>query len=114
MISIRCSLTITETLHTIGFYESVRISLSLTKINDIRQLNDLLEEVEHHSIPVNSPETIQHHIIEATESIHKAIDLLSLSTGEDPEDQQPVLLRLQFIQCQLNNVLVENYEAIQH
>ena len=75
-ISIRCSLTITDLLQTIGFYEGVRISLSLTKINDIRQLNDLLEEVEHHSIPVNSPETFQHHIREATESVHKAIDLL--------------------------------------
>ena len=37
LIAIRCSLTITETLHTIGFYEGIRIPLSLTQINDISQ-----------------------------------------------------------------------------
>ena len=106
LISTRCSLTITETLHTIGFYEGVRLSLSLPQINDIRQLNILLKEVEHHSIPVNSPETFQHHIRESTVSIHQAIDLLSPSIREDSVDQQAVLLRVQFILCQLENVLV--------
>ena len=106
LISIRCSLTTTETLHTIGFYEGVRLSLSLPQINDIRQLNILLKEVEHHYIPVNSPETFQHHIRESTVSILQAIDLLSPSIREDSGDQQAVLLRVQFILCQLENVLV--------
>ena len=89
LISIHCSLTITETLHIIG--EGVRLSLSFPQINDIRQLNILLiKEVDHHSIPVNSPETFQHHVREAAASIHQAIDLLSPSIREDSGDQQPV------------------------
>ena len=104
LIAIQCSLTITETLHTIGFYEGIRILLSLTQINDIRQLNDLLKEIENHSAPTNSPETFQHHVREATGSIRKAID--SLSTGEESGNQQPVLSSLQFILCQLDNALI--------
>ncbi|KAI6658772.1 hypothetical protein LOD99_15097 [Oopsacas minuta] len=104
LIAIRCSLTITETLHTMGFYEGIRIPLSLTQINDIRQLNDLLKEIENHSAPTNSPETFQHHVREATGSIRKAID--SLSTGEESGNQQPLLSSLQFILCQLDNALI--------
>ena len=66
----------------------------------------MLKEVEHHSIPGDSPETFQHHFKEATVSIHKAIDLLSPSTRDDSGNQQPLLLRLQFILCQLDNVLI--------
>ncbi|KAI6654495.1 hypothetical protein LOD99_891 [Oopsacas minuta] len=87
-----------------GFYEGIRIPLSLTQINDIRQLNDLLKEIENHSAPTNSPETFQRHIREATGSIRKAID--SLSTGEESGNQQPLLSSLQFILCQLDNALI--------
>ncbi|KAI6647002.1 hypothetical protein LOD99_9001 [Oopsacas minuta] len=87
-----------------GFYEGIRIPLSLTQINDIRQLNDLLKEIENHSAPTNSPETFQYHVREATGSIHKAID--SLSTGEESGNQQPLLSSLQFILCQLDNALI--------
>ncbi|KAI6651128.1 Transposable element P transposase [Oopsacas minuta] len=73
-------------------------------INDIRQLNDLLKEIENHSAPTNSPETFQHHVREATGRIHKAID--SLSTGEESGNQQPLLSSLQFILCQLDNALI--------
>ncbi|KAI6655342.1 Transposable element P transposase [Oopsacas minuta] len=87
-----------------GFYEGIRIPLSLTQINDIRQLNDLLKEIENHSAPTNSPETFQHHVREATGSIRKAID--SLLTGEESGNQQPLLSSLQFILCQLDNALI--------
>ncbi|KAI6661412.1 hypothetical protein LOD99_13283 [Oopsacas minuta] len=87
-----------------GFYEGIRIPLSLTQINDIRQLNDLLKEIENHSAPTNSPETFQHHVREATGSIRKAID--SLSTGKESGNQQPLLSSLQFILCQLDNALI--------
>ncbi|KAI6650060.1 MhmaT1 transposase [Oopsacas minuta] len=75
-----------------------------TRINDIRQLNDLLNEIENHSAPTNSPETFQHHVREATGSIRKAI--YSLATGEESGNQQPLLSSLQFILCQLDNALI--------
>ena len=52
LISIRYSLTSTETVHTIGLYEGVGLSLSLPQINDIRQLNILLTELDYHYIPL--------------------------------------------------------------
>ena len=100
-----CSLTITKSLHTIGFYERVRLFLSLPQIHDISGVNLLLKEVNHHSqaaTSVISVETFQQHVREATAGVHKAIGLLSPSIREDSGDQ-PVFSCLEFILWQLEN-----------
>ena len=97
----------TKHTHTIGYYEGVRLSLSLSQIHDIHGVNLLLKEVDYYSpatTNVNSVEIFRQHVREATACVHKAIDLLSPSIGEDSGDQ-PAFYCLKLIQCQLENVL---------
>ena len=117
-IFIACSLTITDTLHTIGCRDGQDFLLSLPTINDIRHIDILLEELDQSSTTAKSPDiflelanaSFQHHVNEATRHIQRAIELLTASPDNDSTDQLHVyLVRLQFILCQLENSLISKH-----
>ena len=117
-IFIAPSLTITDTLHTIGCRDGQNILLSLPTINDIRHIDILLEELDQSSTTAKSSDiflelanaSFQHHVNEATRHIRRAIELLIASPDNDSTDQlYEYLVRLQFILCQLENSLISKH-----
>ena len=107
LISIRCSLTVTETLHIIGVYGGTKLTLSRSKIKDLREVDSLLKEIDQYSPSATLPDTktAQQQVKEATLCVRQAINLLS-PPEEDSSEHQPIYLRLQFILCQLENALL--------
>ena len=47
LISIRCSLTVTETLQIIGVYEGTKLTLSRSKIKNLREVDSLLKLINN-------------------------------------------------------------------
>ena len=108
-ISVRSFLTVSSTLGVKAFHEEENINLSVTKINDIRQIGILLMEIENVStIPSSYTNSVYNHIANARHQISKAMIKLEEFTSSplDSLDDSPILARLQFITCQLENSIL--------
>ena len=75
---IDCSLTIDQSLCTRGFLNSNQIPVSILKIQDLRDIENLLKELACQSInnhiTENSNHTYKHHINDASKLLRLAID----------------------------------------
>ena len=103
---IECSLTIDESLRTKGFLNSNQIPVSIMKIQDLRDIENLLIELSCQSINnhENSNHTYKHHINDATKLLRQAVDEISKSEDSVSKEDNK-LTAIQFILCQLENLL---------
>ena len=105
---IDCSLTIDQSLCTRGFLNSNQIPVSILKIQDLRDIENLLKELACQSInnhiTENSNHTYKHHINDASKLLRLAIDEFSQSE-DDVYKENSMLTTMQFILCQLENLL---------
>ena len=107
---IECSLSINESLCTKGFYNNKEIYLYIKKIKDIRDIDNLLEEIssigiETHRQQLPTP-TLNQQINEVTKQLRITVDSLSKSEAilDDSKEDNQLLSSLQFILCQLDNL----------
>ena len=109
--SIQCSLTIDESLYTKGFYDSNRISLSIKQIQDIRDIEILCGEISLYRVdnPLqeDSNPLYKQYLVSATKQLHLDVDELTKSEQllHDTLEGNTHLPSLQFVLCQLENVL---------
>ena len=107
---IECSLSINESLCTKGFYNNKEIYLYIKKIKDIRDINNLLEEISSIGIETHRQElptpTLNQQINEVTKQLRITVDSLSKSEAilDDSKEDNQLLSSLQFILCQLDNL----------
>ena len=107
---IECSLSINELLCTKGFYTNKEIYLCIKKINDIRDIDKLLEEISFIGIGTHKQElsipTLNQQIDDVTEQLRITVDGLSKSETllDDSNENNQLLHSLQFILCQLDNL----------
>ena len=109
---IECSLTIDESLCTKGFFNSNQVPVSIMKIQDLRDIENLLKELSYLSInnhnTENSNHTHKHHINDATKLLRLAVDDISKSE-DDVCKEDNKLTAIQFIICQLENLLCHKH-----
>ena len=114
-ISVSSSLTIDSTLNVIAYHGEETVTLSLTAINDIRQIELILSEIsiEKFSLPkvLSSSNSVQLHITKACKHINHAIIKLeeSISGSFDKNytsNDTSTLARLQFNVCQVENATI--------
>ena len=112
-ISVEASLSVNTNLIPEAFYDNQPISLSLNFINDIRQVENLFSEIVRTSF-VNTSETgsVCHHVNSAKAHIINAINEIEERNANELKltDENNVLSsylpRLQFILCQIENIMV--------
>ena len=75
----------------------VVIKTKITDITDIRQISDLIEELDTHQ-----QDEIEVGIMEATDSVRLTVE--KLKTKDDTKELKDISIRLQFILCQLENL----------
>ena len=107
-ISVQSSLTINSTPDLKAFRKEENITLSLTHINVIRQIEVLLTEIGNTSTLPSPSDSIQQHIENARFQISKEISKLevSISASLDPQDSIDNSSRLARLHCQLDNSIV--------
>ena len=110
-ISIRSYISIDSSLNVSAFQEQ-EIPLSITTLEDTRQITCLIDELESKSIPTPSAKTIASDISIATNQVRKAIRKLeseevesTVTSNDNNFENELILSRHQFILCQLENLL---------
>ena len=125
MIRVEATLTIDSNLCTKAYFHNKHISLSLEFVRTIRQIETLLDEIIQNSpLTLTSPiVSTKYHIQSAKTHIIKVIDAIEKSDTDElhllnEESASAYLLRLDFILCQLENVMVpknsRKYNIITH
>ena len=99
-ISIKSYISVDESLTTLGFYQGSQIPLSISKINDIRQLSTLITEVSEYKCSA-----LENDILRAVNCLNTVASSLK-EIEEIPEKYTHFLPSMQFIICQLENLLV--------
>ena len=99
-ISIKSYISVDESLTTLGFYQGSQIPLSISKINDIRQLSTLITEVSEYKCSA-----LENDILRAVNCLNTVASSLK-EIEEIPEKYTHFLPSKQFIICQLENLLV--------
>ena len=84
-------------LHVRCFLNEVEMKTKITDITDIRQISDLIEELDTHQ-----QDEIEVGIMEATDSVRLTVE--KLKTKDDTKELKDISIRLQFILCQLENL----------
>ena len=97
--SIHSYISVDKSLTTQGFYQGSQISLSISKINDIRQLSTLITEVSEYTCSA-----FENDILRAVTHLKTAVSCLK-EVEEIPEKYTHYLPSKQFIICQLENLL---------
>ena len=101
-LEVESYLTIDDHCNTRAFLHNTQIPLSINKIVDVRQITLLIEEISKYS-----SDSIELAVRSATTYVSQSIAKLESSTEESSTRTQSELLpRLQFIHCQLENVLL--------
>ena len=112
-LKIKYCLTITDNLRVLVFRDNIDAPLTLDFLSETRQIDTLLNEITKlpsHGKISNTLNSFQNHIKQASNHITLSISRLFTQfpdlMSDDDSEQILYLSHLQFIECQLKNVLV--------
>ena len=100
-MQIECYLTIDDLCITRAFVHNTQILLSISKLVDVRQVFQLIEEVSKYS-----SDSVDLAVRSATTHLSYTINQIEENEEESSTVDLDLLPRLTFIHCQLENVLV--------
>ena len=117
-ITVEATLSVNHNLGTIAFFHNEPIVLSLNCLTDIRQIEILLIECKSSVNDASQSDPVRYHVNSARTHIIGAIDHIEKYNRESEpglefinQEHIPVstyLPRLQFVLCQIENVMVPN------
>ena len=103
------TLSINESLVVKAFAKSQQVKLALNTITDVRQIEDILEKLEHvEEVSCQNTQSLPQLIINATNQLRTAVSNLEEENElvHDYTNRSDILPHLQFIFNQLENLLV--------
>ena len=107
--TIEYSLSINESLVVKAFAKSQQVKLALNTITDVRQIEDILEKLEHvEEVSCQNTQSLPQLITNATSQLRTAVSNLEEENElvHDYTNRSDILPHLQFIFNQLENLLV--------